>query len=679
MRRMNRRWHRHAWHLFQVLCLALALCGLAQARNLSAEIEQIEATLRGRPEEALAALDRLLPVADGAATIEALLLKGTLLNRTGQAAAAEQVAQELDRRAAAAVPPSPAGEPVAAAAASLLRAQMLARSGPAARAERLLTAAAARLPPDTPARLRVRYLDEQAALKQSLGQLDQAVELYQSSVLLADQLATPWLSAAQRGSLAYALLRAHQADRALLINQEAMQLAVKAGDLLEQSGAMTVDAIIHAALGQTDEELWASRAAIELARRAGAKRHEVLATANLADFYLKRADYGTALQLALQALPLAREVKDPSSESVALTNAGLAMIALGRHEAGKALVRQALVLEENAGALTEMLGIQEELGHALEKAGLLTEAWQALTEHRRLADEVFQRKHQQAVLELQEGFDADRRQRELDALQVEKALKEAVLVQRDLEQRLWIAGITFGVLLLAVAGVLLRRMRHSNAQLQSSNALLQVASERDPLTGLANRRQLLAVMERLASAGQGFDGSMFLIDIDHFKRINDQHGHAAGDQVLVEIAQRLRQALREQDLTVRWGGEEFLVVVHAMPADEVEALAQRLLAAIGREPILLGQLPISVSASIGFATFPLQPLRRALTWEKAIDLVDTAMYLAKAHGRNRAYGVRALQDEDGALVTAQPGTLENAWRSGRADLIHLSGPVPAPP
>jgi diguanylate cyclase (GGDEF)-like protein len=230
-----------------------------------------------------------------------------------------------------------------------------------------------------------------------------------------------------------------------------------------------------------------------------------------------------------------------------------------------------------------------------------------------------------------------------------------------------------------VAGVLLRRMRHSNAQLQSSNALLKVASERDPLTGLANRRHLLAVMERSATAGQGFDGSMFLIDIDHFKRINDQHGHAAGDRVLVETAQRLRQALREQDLTVRWGGEEFLVVVHAMPADEVEALAQRLLAAIGREPVLLGQVPIAVTASIGFATFPLQPLRRALTWEKAIDLVDTAMYLAKAHGRNRAYGVRALQDEDGALVTAQPGTLESAWRSGRADLTHLSGPVPAQP
>jgi len=355
------------------------------------------------------------------------------------------------------------------------------------------------------------------------------------------------------------------------------------------------------------------------------------------------------------------------------------MIALGRHDEGRALVREALVKEESAGALSQMLAIQEELGHALEKAGLLNDAWQALSEHRRLADEVFQRKHQQAVLELQEGFDAERRQRELAELQTENKLKEAQLVQRDLQQRLWAAGVTAGVLLLVVVALLLKRMRHSNAQLQSSNALLKVASERDPLTGLANRRHLLQVMEQSASDGQGFEGSMLLIDIDHFKRINDQHGHAAGDLVLVETARRLRAALREEDLTVRWGGEEFLVVVRQMPPDEVEALAQRLLAAIGREPVPLGRDAIHVTGSIGFATFPLQPLRRPLAWERAIDLVDTAMYLAKAHGRNRAYGVRALQDDDGAPTTAQPAMLESAWRSGRADLAHLSGPAPVQP
>ena len=287
------------------------------------------------------------------------------------------------------------------------------------------------------------------------------------------------------------------------------------------------------------------------------------------------------------------------------------------------------------------------------------------------------------MLELQEGFDPERRQRELAALQTDNGLKEAQLLRRELQQRLWAAATACGVLLLAVVGVLLRRMRRSNSQLVDSNAQLQVASERDPLTGLANRRHLLAVMQQRAAAdsayvgkGVGFEGSMLLIDLDHFKRINDEHGHAAGDTVLVEMAGRLRATLREEDLTVRWGGEEFLVVVHSMSPAEVEALADRLLSAIGREPVRLGRESVAVTASIGFASFPLQPAWRALAWERAIDLVDTAMYLAKAHGRNRAYGVRALQDEAGAGVSAQPATLESAWRDGRADLTQLAGPVP---
>ena len=638
------------------------------------------------------ALDGLLSAAQGAARIDALVLKGFMLVRMGEVAEAERVAVVLDQLGTGAVAGASGGtggaaggaapgrsDLAATAAAGLVRARAWAHTGPASRADRVITDAKAQLPAHASPSLRLRFLDTQASIKQSLGKLDLAVALYQEAVGLSDRSGPLWLRSDLRGSLAYALVLARQPERAQAINHEGVELAQQSQDVLAQSAAMTIESIVHAALGNSAEELRASQAALDLARQAGAKRQQVLATANLADFYLKREDHATALRLAQAALPLAREVKDKSSESLALTNSGLAMIGLGRHAEGQALVRQALVIEEAAGALTEMLAIQEELGHALEKAGLLRAAWQALTEHRRMADDVFQRQHQQAVLELQEGFDAERRQRELTALQTSNQLKQAQLDQRDLQQRLWAAGVVAGLLLLVLVAVLLRRMRRSNEQLQSSNALLKVAGERDPLTGLANRRHLLTVMQQSADAGGGFDGSMLLIDIDHFKRINDEHGHAAGDRVLVEIASRLQSALREQDLTVRWGGEEFLVVVRALPTDEVETLAQRLLTVIGGEAVALDRARILVTASIGFATFPLLPQRKALAWERAIDLVDTAMYLAKAHGRNRAYGVRALQAEEGALPTAQASQLEVAWRDGRAELAHLSGPEPTAP
>ena len=226
--------------------------------------------------------------------------------------------------------------------------------------------------------------------------------------------------------------------------------------------------------------------------------------------------------------------------------------------------------------------------------------------------------------------------------------------------------------------MLLRRVRDTNRELADSNALLQELAEIDPLTGLANRRHFQATMRRVAADGR-LEGTVFLIDIDHFKRINDCWGHAVGDAVLVEVARRLRSVLREPDLIVRWGGEEFLVVVRALGGDAVEALAGRMLDVIGAAPVEHEGRTISTSASIGFATFPIEPTRLAVSWERAINLVDTALYLAKAHGRNRAYGVRNLHAHDDAQLDAIGQSLEAAWRAGAVALTLLQGPAAAEP
>lgn len=658
---MNPRWLHSSRLLAAVLWLALQFLGPTAGAAESSAVDSIESRLRGAPDQALLAVETALAGSGGADRVELLVLRGWMQIALADGAAAEQTALELEQGAG----DSPPG--LAAAAAQLLRGRWIARRGPLGRADRMLGEAEARFAQQSTPGLRLRLLDARAKVKQGLGRLDEAVRLYQESVTLADRAGPPWRQSDQRSQLAYTLFLAQQVERAQEFNVQAVNLARAAGDKLALSGAMTTSGIIDGALGRKTEELQAMRDAITLAREAGATRDAVLGMANLSDFYLKQADYATALKLAREALPLARQVKDPMIESVALTNAGLALISLNRREEGMRLAQQALMLEERAGALTSMSQIQEELGLALEKNGHHREAWVALLEHRRLSDEVFQREQQQAVLEMQEASEAERRQREMAALQTEMGLKEAQLEGRDLQQQLWAFSVLAGTLLLAVVGLLVRRMRRSNAALTSSNAELEVASGRDPLTGLANRRQFQSLMHA-QQASTNFEGTLLLIDVDHFKRINDQHGHAVGDAVLVEIAQRLRDTLRAEDLTVRWGGEEFLVLVQGLPAQQVEALAQRLLAAIGGRAVQPGRERVDVTASIGFATFPLLPQRQPLGWERAIDLVDTAMYLAKAHGRNRAYGVRSLA----AVATA--GTLEQAWRNGQADLTLLPGP-----
>lgn len=632
-------------------------------------LEQIERTQRARPQAAVAALQPLratLPAASPLAA-EVEVVRGLLQIRLGDTAGAELSARWLDNAAAE------GRNPVAAACALLLRAQATARDGPLGRADRMMSDADARLPDDAPASLRVRFLQTHAKIKDSWGKLDAAVRLYQQALQIADPALPGWRRAELRNGLAYSYYQAQQFDRALQISDQAVALARASGDALTLSGSMSTRGIVLSALDRPKGELAAMRAAIDEARRAGSQYEEVRGLANLADFYLKHDDYATALQLARQALPLAREIRDLGSQSVALANAGLALIAMGRRQQGLELARQSLAIDERTGSLTNLSVMHQELGTYLERAGFLHDAWLEDVEHRRLADEVFRREHQQAILELQEGFDHEQRQRELALLDRQHRLQAAQLTGQTLQQRLWAVGAAAALLLIAVVGLLAWRMRHSNAALASSNALLKEQSERDPLTGLANRRHFQAEMRRLGADGV-LEGSVLLIDADHFKLINDHHGHAAGDAVLVALAQRLRATLREQDLTVRWGGEEFLVIVRALPPAEVEALAERLLRAIGGEPVMFEARRIAVTVSIGFATFPLEPARHPMSWERAIDLVDTALYLAKAHGRNRAYGVRYLEADDPQRVPAAASTLESAWRDGRVALAQLSGP-----
>ena len=144
--------------------------------------------------------------------------------------------------------------------------------------------------------------------------------------------------------------------------------------------------------------------------------------------------------------------------------------------------------------------------------------------------------------------------------------------------------------------------------------------------------------------------------------------------MLVEVAQRLRQAVRAEDLVVRWGGEEFLILIESIAFDTVQLLAQRLLDLIGATGVSHADQCIRFSASIGFASFPLAPNELAVGWERAISLVDMVMYLAKAHGRNRAYGVTGVNVQDEAALDDLAQGMDAAWRAGHVSLTALQGP-----
>jgi diguanylate cyclase (GGDEF)-like protein len=220
-------------------------------------------------------------------------------------------------------------------------------------------------------------------------------------------------------------------------------------------------------------------------------------------------------------------------------------------------------------------------------------------------------------------------------------------------------------------------VRETHRRLAASHLQLQAQSERDPLTNLANRRHFQAVMAQLDGAG-GFEGALLLVDIDHFKHVNDRHGHAVGDEVLIEVARRLNEAVRSDDLVVRWGGEEFLIVAPRAAPDQAAQMAARVLHGIGATPIEIGAAALRVTASIGYARFPLPPHHAALRWGQAINLADMALYTAKNQGRNRAVGITSATAASAEALQAIEADFDLAWHEGRLTLLQTPGPEPRP-
>lgn len=161
---------------------------------------------------------------------------------------------------------------------------------------------------------------------------------------------------------------------------------------------------------------------------------------------------------------------------------------------------------------------------------------------------------------------------------------------------------------------------------------LHAASQTDPLTQLPNRRHMIARLEaelgRVARHGGGF--ALIMLDIDHFKAINDAFGHVAGDHALVETGNLLRQNLRTHDLCARWGGEEFLILLNGADQVQAEAVAEKLRDLVAGRIVEHQGRRIGLTLSLGLAVY-----RPGWTADDCIQAADSALYIAKRAGRNR--------------------------------------------
>ncbi len=254
-------------------------------------------------------------------------------------------------------------------------------------------------------------------------------------------------------------------------------------------------------------------------------------------------------------------------------------------------------------------------------------------------------------------------------------------IQRPWWQRWDVRLLALAMILLGIAAFFKYRMAYlererlrlevavaqRNTELARTNQELKEASLTDPLTGTRNRRFFdLIIASDVNQAirsyspplslngGRNRDLVLYLVDIDRFKQINDDYGHAAGDRLLVEISNRINSVMRQTDVLIRWGGEEFLLLSRAAERSEAENLAARVLNAVGEDPYELpgAAQPVQRTCSVGWAPFPWFTEKPELvSYETILKMADRALYRAKDGGRNRAFGVLPMGDAENCTGT----------------------------
>jgi diguanylate cyclase (GGDEF)-like protein len=404
-------------------------------------------------------------------------------------------------------------------------------------------------------------------------------------------------------------------------------------DLGEQRHDRAQQLAAHMQLGFLDSESGDQASAESHLRKALALAKAVDSRSQGAGIHLGLAQvdnlqgrYSQALDELALAQPGFARMGDRSNRDMVLLQTAEAHAGLGQHAQAITEYDQAEQLLQQSGNLrylAELLDARASSYHALNRLDLEVADLRRLVKVREALD---RKAHSDNATLMNYQFQTAQREQENRRLAADRALKEQQLESLERVRR-WqrVALVLGGVLILLLLWLAVRQFRRSRK--------LHRLAMTDSLTGIANRRHIEELARRalVHARAQGESLCVLVLDVDHFKMVNDAFGHAVGDQVLVRVAHACKQALRRFDMLGRMGGEEFLIILPDTSLEVALQIAERLRRRVESLPLANLAPGLEVTASVGAAEADYE----SDDLPELIRRADTAMYRAKDAGRNR--------------------------------------------
>lgn len=444
----------------------------------------------------------------------------------------------------------------------------------------------------------------------------------------------------------------------------------------QRKGMLAMLATAHIAAGHFEQgEHWSQQAiAFGEANGLGVSSER----SNYATLLRDNGRHQEALAIYRQLVQDYPQDANPELRGVLEKNIGETLVALGRRAEADTHLQRAKDIYSTMDFRPKRLELYPVLIENLEALGRSDEALAAMREYKDLNDEAVTAEAQVRLGELEATIDLNRKSQELAEAEIanERQRLENLALQAG-QDSARATNLALGVCLLAAIAVLVllwrthrlrtrshRELSARNAEieeqrnaLEALNATIHQQSREDALTGLGNRRYLL---EQLQSIDGSESDLVVMADLDHFKRINDEHGHHVGDKALRHFADALRAVGRQGDLLARWGGEEFIWVCRGAGADQGPALCGRLQRHLREHPLRVDGDCLPITTSLGFVPVPVWPGARR-HWELALRIADHGVYASKAAGRDCWTGFLG----NGAAPASYGASPEHLEREGR--------------
>lgn len=366
------------------------------------------------------------------------------------------------------------------------------------------------------------------------------------------------------------------------------------------------------------------------------QEYYLIAGINLTGIYFSLELYKENAALTNELMEIASNYQDSYILAYTKQTMAFTLLMLGEKDNAMLMYQQARSWFEANQVLEPLARFLRDWANLLFNEGFHSDAYLALQDSLALQKSIDLNKRRENAMLSNALLTAEQQKVELLQSEQQKVQGQALLRQKQLEQRLTLT-ILFAALLLGLLSILAyQRLRRSNLLLATQNKLLDYASTHDPLTKVHNRRYFNDFITSKLEVKAATEALLLLIDIDHFKLVNDQHGHQAGDEVLKIISKRLSSRLRETECIIRWGGEEFLIYIDK-PAQHQQSIQiiRRILAEVESSPVHIDTTDICVTISIGFSEVKYMSLSEI---EFQMNQIDALLYQAKQQGRNRAVG-----------------------------------------